>query len=660
MEFSKKLVSAIILSSGAMALESELYDLSIEQLLNIDVSVASKQKVSLADAPGVISVYTKRDIENLGYYTIRDLASITPGFSSASIYAGQNNLMVRGQRVEGFDNNKVLVLLDGIPLNHLRNGRAPIDTDMSLIGVEKIEFLKGPGSALYGTGAFFGVINITTLKKGKGSHSEAQFFGGSHSSHGAMGFSAFGNDEIEGRVRFAQYSQDPTGEIYGYKSGTQSYEHSKTRTNHGFDTVADSHSDALIKIKKGALKNLSIGYIQNKNEHGTFENSSDYNAYTYEFVTSSFYGKYQKEINEKLSIDSYLRYSESIEEGNRYSYNFVFKGYDGQVEAKYDLNEKMNFVFGTSFDYRFLADNSSGTKQGNGQGSNAFVERGSGPLRTYAGYGQLSGSLNLGKGLLYTVGLRFDEVNSDYAEASKLSPRISLIQKLSDRWNAKLLFSSALRSPDLKSTLINAGVVEEGNSLKQSKLNAETANSYEFGMTYTAATYSSSLSLFHTIIKDALNRRTFDTKNSYRNDSGETVSQGAEFEFKYFPVKKWHIFFNGSYAKARLDKLSQESDISGQDVAGAPRVMANIGTHYQFNKLQLTLVGKYLDEFRSDDQDQRDNGYFLMDLNTRYNYTDNLFLSFKVLNLVKRDVRVPSFQEQYYPQTIHLGAGYRF
>lgn len=56
----------------------------------------------------------------------------------------------------------------------------------------------------------------------------------------------------------------------------------------------------------------------------------------------------------------------------------------------------------------------------------------------------------------------------------------------------------------------------------------------------------------------------------------------------------------------------------------------------------------------------RDNGYFLMDLNTRYNYADNFFLSFKVLNLVKRDVRVPSFQEQYYPQTIHLGAGYRF
>jgi len=651
----------IVLSSQFLANANGLYDLPLEKLLNIDVSVASKQKLSKADAPGVITVYTQKDIEELGYYSIKDLASITPGFSSASIFAGQSNLMVRGQRVEGFDNNKVLVLLDGLPIAHLRNGRAPIDEDMSLIGVEKVEFLKGPGAALYGTGAFFGVINIVTVQASEGEQeSRTMFYTGNDDARGVRGYTVFNKGIYQGKLRVSQYSQEPTGEVYGYKTNSRAYEHAKTRTNQGFDSKNDLHIDASIKISEGFLKNFTFGYISNRNEHGTFESLNDYNAYTYEFVTNSLYASYRKDISENLEFTAYGRKTESIEEGNRYSYNFVFHGHDGQVEAKYSLNKKAKFILGTSFDYRFLGDKDNGTRQGDGTGANAFVENGSGPLRTYSVYAQYANEFDFMKGLLMTLGFRLDEVSSDYAKASQVSPRLSLVQKISDKVNFKFLFASALRSPDLKSTLINAGVLEEGGTLKQDKLDAETSKSYELGITYNNKKVSTAFSIFHIVTKDAINRRSFNGKDSYRNDSGDTSSYGVEFESKYLANESFYTFFNGSYAKARLDNVEGESSISGQEVEGLPRLGLNLGAHLKYHKFNTTLVGKFIDEFRTSDQSQRHNGSFLLDLNSRYNYNSSLAFSLTVANLIGRDARVPDFQEQYYPRSVRVGAEFKF
>jgi outer membrane receptor protein involved in Fe transport len=650
-------IGTLALSNQLVLAAQDPFNLSIEQLLNLDVSVASKQVTKQSDAPGMITVYTQADIERLGYYTIKELASVTPGFSSANIHAGQGNLTVRGQKVEGFDNNKVLVLLDGLPVNHLRNGRAPIDEDLSLVGVEKVEFLKGPGSALYGTGAFLGVVNITTLRAGSGDReNKAMFSLGSFDSKSARTYSAFNNENLSGKFRASFYSQNPTGEIYGYKSGTKAYQKSKTRTNHNFDSVEDYHFDGSVEINKGALKGLTFGFFKSRNEHGTFEALSDYNNYSYEFSTTSIYSKIKKSINKNLLVSGYIRRTESIEEGNRYNYNFVFHGYDAQFETTYNISSKSNFILGTSLDYRFLADKDKGTKQGDGTGANAFVENGSGPLRTYSLYSQYSGELDLHRGLLVTLGVRYDEVRSDYAKSSKLSPRLALVQRLTGDMNLKFLFASALRSPDLKSTLINAGVVEEGGALIQATLDAETAESFELGVTYNNDNYSSSFSLFHVVVKDALNRRSFAGKDSYRNDTGDTISQGFELENKLLINKNFDLFINGTYAKSKLDKISSNTSINGQEVEGTPRTSVNVGGHFVVGSVATTLVGKYIDEFRVGDMSGRDNGFFILDLNSVYRYDNSLKFTFKVSNSLGRDVRVPNFQEQYYSRLFQVGA----
>lgn len=119
--------------------DEEVGDLSLGDIfdLDVEVTVASKKAEKISDAPGVIIAYTDKDMENLGYYTIRDLANLTSGYSSFRSI-GEITLETRGQKTAGFDNNKHLLLVDGIPVRHVRAGKAPVEEEISLFGMKRV------------------------------------------------------------------------------------------------------------------------------------------------------------------------------------------------------------------------------------------------------------------------------------------------------------------------------------------------------------------------------------------------------------------------------------------------------------------------------------------------------------------------------------------
>ncbi|MCP4131855.1 MAG: TonB-dependent receptor plug domain-containing protein, partial [bacterium] len=135
-----------------------IYDMSIDELMNISVSVASKKDEKVKDAPGTVTVYNASLIRQLGYYTIKDLANITPGYSAMKTADVEYQLETRGTTAS--NNEKNLVLIDGMPVNHARNNKALCQEEIPLLFAQRVEFLRGPASALYGMGAFNGVINI--------------------------------------------------------------------------------------------------------------------------------------------------------------------------------------------------------------------------------------------------------------------------------------------------------------------------------------------------------------------------------------------------------------------------------------------------------------------------------------------------------------------
>lgn len=144
---------------------SDLAALDLEQLMKIEVVTAAKAPQAIADAPASITVVTAADIKTHGYRTLLDALLSIRGLSSTSDRYS-NYLGVRGYTASGQYNSKVLLLIDGYRTNeNIYSGAffgidAIIDIDL----VERIEFVPGPGSAIYGDSAFFGVINVITKK----------------------------------------------------------------------------------------------------------------------------------------------------------------------------------------------------------------------------------------------------------------------------------------------------------------------------------------------------------------------------------------------------------------------------------------------------------------------------------------------------------------
>ncbi len=138
---------------------------SLEDMLNTQISAASKYTQTISQAPASVTIVSNEDIERYGYRTLEDVLMRVRGFYIS------NDLNYGYVGVRGFGrpadyNNRILLLLNGHTLNENVFGSAPIGTELAidLASVERIEIVRGPGSALYGTGAMFAVVNVVTKK----------------------------------------------------------------------------------------------------------------------------------------------------------------------------------------------------------------------------------------------------------------------------------------------------------------------------------------------------------------------------------------------------------------------------------------------------------------------------------------------------------------
>ena len=125
------------------------------------VRAASKSLVQVDDSPASISVITREEILAFGWQTLAEAMATQRGVfvSNDRIYS---YLGVRGFSPPGDLNTRILILYDGHPMNDAWAGQgfAARDLDVDLSEIDRIEVVRGPGSALYGTGAFFAVINL--------------------------------------------------------------------------------------------------------------------------------------------------------------------------------------------------------------------------------------------------------------------------------------------------------------------------------------------------------------------------------------------------------------------------------------------------------------------------------------------------------------------
>src|SRR5258706_483526 len=154
-----------LLAGNAMAQNQksvpDVTEMSMEDLMNMQVTSVSKRRQKVPDAAAAIFVITQEDIRRSGATSIREALRIVPGLEVARI--DENKWAIGSRGFNGRFDNKLLVLIDGRSVyTPLFSGVYWNIQDVLLADIDRIEVIRGPGATLWGANAVDGVINIIT------------------------------------------------------------------------------------------------------------------------------------------------------------------------------------------------------------------------------------------------------------------------------------------------------------------------------------------------------------------------------------------------------------------------------------------------------------------------------------------------------------------
>ncbi|WP_426400289.1 TonB-dependent receptor plug domain-containing protein [Ralstonia sp. R-29] len=160
-----------LLACATARAETDLADLTqlpIEQLMQVQVvTAASKYAQAASEAPANVHVITAEDIKAYGWRTLADILGSLPGLYT-SYDRNYTTLGARGYLRPGDYDTRLLLLIDGYRTNDSVFDQASVGTEaqINVDLIDRVEYIPGAGSAVYGSNALFGVINIIT-KRGR-------------------------------------------------------------------------------------------------------------------------------------------------------------------------------------------------------------------------------------------------------------------------------------------------------------------------------------------------------------------------------------------------------------------------------------------------------------------------------------------------------------
>jgi iron complex outermembrane receptor protein len=201
----------------------DLASVPLEQLLIMDVYSASRFVQKTREAPSTVVVITAADIRRFGWRTLADVARSVRGlhvhYDRSYSYLGGRGFMRPGDY-----NSRFLLQVDGIRINDTIFDQAPVGNEfpLELDLIERIEFVPGPGSSVYGSSAFFGVINVITRQAPAPRATVEAGSAGARKgvatfSHGAITLSASSYRTRGKDLYYAEY--DNAGENFGRAQG---------------------------------------------------------------------------------------------------------------------------------------------------------------------------------------------------------------------------------------------------------------------------------------------------------------------------------------------------------------------------------------------------------------------------------------------------------
>jgi len=636
------------------------------------ISIATGAKQLIKQAPAVASVITSADIIASGAADFDELLMQIPGLyaSRAGMYEPLN--AVRGVYSEY--SNQVLVLVNGVSQSQiLYGGRGPIPTALPLILIDRIEVIRGPGSAVYGADAFAGVINIITKEPAK-----------SESSLG-LRVESFNSKKLQ-----LQY-QSNIGEV----STLLTFEGGKSA---GDDSIVDSDLQTVLDSAFGTQASLAPGKIrrggdsidlhlylnyqgwkfrsgyQSRLNFGTgvgFSSVLDpigkrnirnyYAELVYETKSLSDWNSEYKISYFKISAKQSLQLfppgstgggTEIFSEGVLGVPEYNEKHVRGEVSTFFTGLEKHRVRVGAGFDLSGF-DNIEDHRNfdANNQPLGEFIEATDiedlvflSPHKREVYYFFVQDEWNIAPDWDFTLGLRFDEY-SDFG--STFNPRLALVWQASYNLTVKALYGRAFRAP----SIIELYVENNPSVLGNRNLNPETMDTYEIAFNYKpTGNLDLNFNLFHYEIDDLI-EQTIAAKVKVFDNSGVQKGKGFEAEFDWSVSQELSI--KGNYAYQR-----SKNKLTHSDAGHVPHHQVYLRGDWKFaSKWLLNFQSNWIGERERVVGDPRSDlgGYTKTDLHLRYGDEYSPWnISVGLKNVFNDDIREPTISPGFVPNDLPL------
>ena len=549
--FSIAVASTIPMVANATD-EQDLFSLSFEDLLNVQVDIASKTSETLSSVPSTMSVFSRKQIQALGVDNAYEVMNFVPGMQSTR---GDWVGAVPKDHARGvyLDSGNVLVMINGERVNESSFGKASVYMPYIPIEIiEKIEFIRGPGSALYGSNAFLGVMNIVTSKE----RNALQLVVGNNGRYGATGqfntslsddtelFASFSYDQKDGES-YPQGVKDPLEALYleagvGYKKLQLRARYNETSLDEflnlaGYSTQNQHTSDnTFVGVKYNWINNdklkLDSSYSYTKHNISSagliaaFDDIPDFLlGPAWQTTDSKFETELSYQFENQWQLAAGIEYAEAkqVEAGGRTNY------YDDEsmlviIDPAYyqqGIVTVMDFPEFASLKYTF---------------------------ETYSAYGQLK--IPYSDALTLFVGARYDDVKDI---DSKLSPRLACVYVINPEHTVKVQYGESFRTPVTNELFSNDDVTVGNPSLR-----SESVKTTELVWHYQTSELQANAVLFYNELNDFINiepTQSNDALFTFTN-SFNTQNSGIELDGTWQSSKEFSV--TGTYTQYFEDPIN--------------------------------------------------------------------------------------------------------
>lgn len=569
----------------------DFFDLSFEQLLNVQIESATKTLTEIVDVPAPISSFSRAEISALGVRYLHELLEYVPGYQISRYATYQQQYAVASRTLtDGASSKKLLFLLDGRPINDPRTGGDVNLFNFSVEHIERLEVIRGPGSSIYGSNAFTGVINIIPRNADK----QVKVQTGNEINHDVFMQWHHSWDNINAQIQ-----------VNSIESKGGEYQLPDTFSDQFIDTrdPFKQHS-LLVNLATEKTKfTLQRRYLSSDEFYSVQRVSNTYNKSVHKLWSASIEQDFNiwSDTNTKVSLD-YVH--SAVESGNQSTPVGAFSGISNpdsneplygvgvfdatrlqldvfndlslssnqslQYGVSWHLNDETRAEGFTNFDIGDLLTQSFPVRHY----PDLDVPVEIGPEESQQAIGALFQYQKRDGAWFWIVGGRYDYYQDI---GSRFTPRLGTHYSVDDNWQFKLLYGEAFRAPDLSETGLMNGVTRTGNP----DLDYETIRTYDLIAQYTDSSLIASINLYFNEFSAPIISGDIDNQQSYINGK-DTSSYGLESEVKFsMSDQTWMRFaatqvFDMPYASQRQS-----------------RSLMSFHINHEIGEVQLGLSGIY-------------------------------------------------------------------